>query len=62
MAAVKIGLEGEHEEACNRNKNNIHAREHGDINTELGDQKMLIRYDLFQIHIRTYIGMEEYID
>ena len=62
MTAVKIDLEDEHEEACNRNKNNIHTREHDDINTELEDQKMLIRYDLFQIHIKTYIRMKKYIN
>ena len=59
---IKINLEDKHEEACNRNKNNIHTRKHNDINTELRNQKMLIRYDLFQIHIKTYIEMKEYID
>jgi len=45
-----------------RNKNNIHTKEHNDINIKLKDQKMLIRYDLFQIYIRTYIEMKKYID
>ena len=44
---IKIDLEDKHEKACNRNKNNIHMRKYNDINIELRNQKMLIKYDLF---------------
>ena len=44
---IKINLKNEHEEACNRNKNNIHTRKYNNINTKFRDQKMLIRYNLF---------------